>query len=97
MTSQVKEAKWLRYDPTVVGAGFESGKNFKIFEKNGKIQFSPISHCYYIYQTSYTFTKQKRSMVKVYQHYHVYLVRNPHTERRKTGKGNTQSTEVVGD
>ena len=87
MTSQVKLVKWLRYGPTAVGAGFESGKNLKNFEKKWKNSFfAPISHGYYIYKTSYTFPKQKRWMVKVYQHYHTYLVRNGHTKRRKTGK-----------
>jgi hypothetical protein len=59
-----------------------------LFDSHGfiKIFFAPISHSYYIYKTSYTFPKQKRWMVKVYQHYHTYLVRNGHTKRRKTGK-----------
>ena len=58
-----------------------------LFDSHGfiKIFFAPISHGYYIYKTSYTFPKQNRWMVKVYQHYHGYLVRNP-LHRRKTGK-----------
>ncbi len=76
MVSWVKLAKWLRRGPTTAGDGFESWKNSKKFEKKLKNSFfAPISHNYYIYRTSYTFPKQKRWMVKVYQHYHESLVR----------------------
>ena len=84
MVSWVKLAKWLRRGPTVAGDGFESWKNSKSFEKKLKNSFfAPISHSYYIYKTSYTFPKQKRWMVKVYQHYHEFLVRILRQARHK--------------
>ncbi len=76
MTSWVKLTKWLRRGPTATGDGFESWKDSKSFEKKLKNSFfATISHGYYIYKTNHITTKQKRWMVKVYQHYHEYLVR----------------------
>jgi hypothetical protein len=57
-------------------SGSNPGKNSKSFEKKLKNSFfATISHGYYIYKTNQSTTKQKRWMVKVYQHYHEFLVR----------------------
>ena len=58
------------------------GHEKKPFQLQHRMFRSSEPHNYYIDRTSQTFLKQKRWMVKVYQHYHEFLVRI----RRKAGK-----------
>ncbi len=87
-TTRKSRGRILQYSEKKICFFFCFPYDGPLFDSHGfiKIFFAPISHSYYIYKTSYTFPKQKRWMVKVYQHYHTYLVRNAHLKRRKTGK-----------